>query len=366
MNNPGKTGRPALGAAVLGCGSIGLLHAKALMGVEGARLVAVADVRPERAGAIASRFGVTGCSSLEELLSLPGVDLVSICTPSGTHGWLGAEVARAGRHVVLEKPIDVRLEAADDVIAVSKAAGVVLSVISQHRFDPGVVALKAALDRGDLGRLVLVEARAWWYRTQAYYDSDSWRGTAALDGGALMNQGVHLVDLLLHLLGPVSSVFARAKTVAHEMEREDLALALVEFENGVLGSLCVTTASHPGVPETLAVTGSSASVVLEAGSVLSWEVDERFSRDLDRGCHLQPGPNGVQRRPSAAIGSQKLAVTAHRAQLQDVVDAISGGLPPAVTGEDARMALALVQAAYESAHLGRAVTLANSDAADQG
>ncbi len=335
-----------LGAAVLGCGSIGPLHAEALADVEGARLVAVADVRPERAHSLAGRHGVTACSSIDELLALPEVDLVCVCTPSGTHGELGSQVARAGKHVVLEKPVDVSLKAADGVIAACAAEGVVVSVISQHRFDAGVIALKEALRRGDLGPVVLAEARAWWYRAQSYYDSDTWRGTAALDGGALMNQGVHLVDLLIHLLGPVRSVYARGKTAAHKMECEDLALVSIEFESGVLGSLCVTTASYPGAPETLAVTGSSATVVLEAGSVLSWQTDERSAYDLDPGPHGS-GPSAAS-AASAAAGSRHLAVTAHRAQLQDVVDAIHEGRPPAVTGADGREALELVRAAYDS------------------
>jgi predicted dehydrogenase len=347
-----------LGAAVLGCGSIGPLHAEALAGVEGAHLVAVADTRPERAHSLAGRYGVTACSNVDELLALPEVDLVCVCTPSGTHGELGNQVARAGKHVVLEKPVDVSLEAADGVIAACAAEGVVLSVISQHRFDAGVIALKEALRRGDLGPVVLAEARAWWYRAQSYYDSDIWRGTAALDGGALMNQGVHLVDLLIHLLGPVSSVYARGKTAAHKMECEDLALVSIEFESGVLGNLCVTTASYPGAPETLAVTGSSATVVLEAGSVLSWQTDESSSYDLD------PGPRGAgPSAASAAAGSRNLAVTAHRAQLQDVVDAIREGRPPTVTGADGRKALELVRAAYDSFCSGQPVRIGLEKAA---
>jgi predicted dehydrogenase len=339
-----------VGAGVLGCGSIGPLHAEALAGITGARLVAVADARPERARALAARHGVAWGSSLEELLAVDGVDLVCICTPSGTHAALGAQAALAGKHVVLEKPIDVTLEAADRVIAAARSAGVVLSVISQHRFDAGVAAVKEALQRGSLGKISLAEARAWWYRTQAYYDSDAWRGTEALDGGALLNQGVHLVDLLLYLLGSAKAVFARTKRVAHDMECEDLALVSVEFASGAVGSLSVTTASYPGCPETLGVTGSSASVVLEAGSVVSWQTDEHSAYDLAPAA-------GNPRPPSAALGSANLAVAAHRAQLQDVVDAVREGREPAVTGEDGRRALALVRAAYDSARSGRQVEL---------
>jgi len=355
----GKLGKPlvanaregkVVGAAVLGCGSIGPLHAEALAGVKGARLVAVADIRPERARALADRYGVRWASGADELLGAEDVDLVCVCTPSGTHAALGVQAARAGKHVLLEKPIDVALDAADEVIAAAKSAGVVLSVVSQHRFDAGVTALKQALEAGSLGKISLAEARAWWYRTQAYYDSDTWRGTEALDGGALLNQGVHLVDLLLYLLGPAKKVFARTKRVAHDMECEDLALVSVEFASGVVASLSVTTASYPGSPETLGVTGSSASVVIEAGSVSSWQTDEHSAYDL--------APAAGRPTPaSAALGSANLAVTAHRAQLQDVVDAIAQGQQPAITGEDGRRALELVRAAYASARSGREVEL---------
>lgn len=351
MSGPGA-GASLVGVGIVGCGSIGPLHAEAIGRVEGARLVAVADIRKDRAATLASRYGVSACASVEELLSQPGVDLVCVCTPSGTHGDLGAEVARAGRHVVIEKPIDVSLERADGAIVAADTAGVVLSVVSQHRFDAGVVALKEALCRGDLGKISLAEGRAWWYRTQAYYDSDSWRGTAALDGGALMNQGVHLVDLLLHLLGPVKSIFARAATVAHEIECEDLAIVSAEFRSGAFGSLAVTTASYPGAAETLGVTGSRASVVLEAGSVASWHVAEDSAYDLGPGLSA-----GAHHPTSAASGSANLAVTAHRAQLQDVVDAVRFGRAPSVTGEDGRRALEFVLAAYESASSGREVLL---------
>jgi len=342
-----QAGEEPVRAGVLGCGSIGPLHAEALSGVKGARLVAVADLREERARSLAARYGVKWASSLDDLLATEGIDLVCICTPSGTHGALGAQAARAGKHVVVEKPIDVTLEAADELIAAAKSSGVVLSVISQHRFDAGVAALKEALEHGSLGRISLAEARAWWYRTQAYYDSDTWRGTEALDGGALLNQGVHLVDLLLYLLGPAKSVFARTKTVAHEMECEDLALVSVEFASGVVASISVTTASYPGSPETLGVTGSSACVVLEAGAVVSWQTDEHSAYDL--------APAAGSRQASAALGSANLAVSAHRAQLQDVVDAIREGREPAIGGHDGRRALELVRAAYTSARTGQPV-----------
>jgi predicted dehydrogenase len=333
-----------VGIGLVGCGTIGPLHARAVAGIEGARLVAVADLRRERSEKLAAEHGVTACSSMDELLGTPGVDLVSICTPSGTHGELGAQAARAGRHVVVEKPVDTTMQAARDLVEACHKAGVVLSVISQHRFDPGTQRLKATLDAGGLGRVLLAEGRVWWYRSQGYYDAGSWRGTYAQDGGALMNQGIHTVDLLLHLLGPVRSVFARATTAAHRMEAEDLLVANLAFASGVLGVLSVTTASFPGVPETVAVTGTSANVVLEAGSVRTWDQDEAA---------LGKAPETAGTTlASAALGSRHLGETAHRLQLADVVSAIRNDHAPAVRGEDGLAALGLVLAAYESARTG--------------
>lgn len=341
--------RPSIGIGLLGCGTIGPLHARAIRGIKQAELVAVCDVRKERAEALATEHGVLACASLDELLAVPGVDLVSVCTPSGTHGELGTKIAEAGRHVIVEKPIDTSTDAAEALIKACERAGVVLSVISQHRFDPGVQRLKAALEADALGKILLAEGRVWWYRSQAYYDQDSWRGTYAQDGGALMNQGIHTVDLLLHLLGPARSVFARAATAAHQMEAEDLLVANIAFSSGVLGVLSATTASFPGSAETVAVSGTAANVVLEAGSVRSWDQDEQLL-----GKPTQITANSLA---SAALGSRNLGETAHRLQIADVVDAIINDRPPEIRGEDGLLALNFVLAAYESARTGTDVAL---------
>lgn len=337
-----------LGVGVLGCGTIGPLHAQALQGVEGAQLLAVADVRGERAQELAARHGVKACSSLEELLAVPGLDIVCICTPSGSHAELGVQVANAGRHVVVEKPVDTDLEAAKRLVRSCAAAGVELSVIFQHRFDPGVERLRSALKAQELGPIALVEGRAWWLRSQGYYDADAWRGTYAMDGGALMNQGIHLVDLMVHLFGPVESVGARAATIAHRMEAEDTVVANMKLASGALGVLSVSTASYPGTAETLSVSGPRANVRLEAGDVATWEV----TSDAPVPAHADIVA------PSAALGSRGLAVTAHRAQLQDVVGSVRSGRQPSVSGEDGCRALAVVLAAYESARTGCSVATA--------
>jgi UDP-N-acetyl-2-amino-2-deoxyglucuronate dehydrogenase len=340
--HPATATGDVLGIGILGCGTIGPLHAEAAQGLTGARLVAVADRLVERAQKLAAHHGVEACRSVQELLAVPGVDLVCICTPSGTHAELGTQVAQAGRHVVVEKPMDTNLAAAAQLARSCAAAGTELSVISQHRFDDGVVRLRQALRTGELGPVALVEGRAWWYRSQHYYDADEWRGTYAMDGGALMNQGIHLVDLILHLFGPARHVGARVATQAHAMEAEDTAVAHMQLASGAVGALSISTATFPGAAETLAVSGPRASVSLQAGQVSSWELvdGERMGSCAERGAF------------TAALGSKGLDVTAHRAQLQDVVDAVHRGEHPAVGAKDGWDALALVLAAYESARTG--------------
>ncbi|HET9058834.1 MAG TPA: Gfo/Idh/MocA family oxidoreductase [Acidimicrobiales bacterium] len=337
-----KAGKKSVGIGVLGCGTIGPLHAAAAEGLGGAHLVAVADMVPERAAKLAAHHGVRACAGIQELLALPGVDLVCVCTPSGTHAELGVQVAEAGRHVVVEKPIDTNLDAAGRLARSCAGAGVELSVIFQHRFDAGVSRLRDALAKGEIGPVAMVEGRAWWYRPQSYYDADAWRGTYAMDGGALMNQGVHLVDLMLHLFGPAREVGARVTTAAHAMEAEDSAVVHMQMASGALGVLSVSTATFPGVAETLTVSGPRAGVSLQAGQVSSWKV-AGGDRTEARG----------EAAFSAALGSKNLAVDAHRSQLQDVVDAVRSGGRPAVGAKDGWDALALVLAAYGSARTGR-------------
>lgn len=357
-----------VGVGLVGCGAVSGLHLRALAGLEHARLVALADVRADRAAERAAEFdslvaarGRSGSagrspvavySDLESLLSDPRVELVDVCTPSGTHAVLGAAALAAGRHVLVEKPIDVSLSAATDLLVAWRRAGRQASVVSQHRFDDGSRQLASALAAGRLGRVVLGEGQAHWWRTQAYYDADAWRGTRALDGGALSNQGVHLVDQLCWLLGPVEAVFARADTVAHRMEAEDVLVATLRFQSGALGGLAVTTATKPGAPETLFVGGTEGSVLLRAGAVVDWVVpgDEAiFSAGIDP-AGSAPGGAGVPQ--SAATGSGGLAAEAHRRQLADVVAAVRTGRPPSVSLEDGWRALAVIDAAYRSVESG--------------
>src|SRR5258708_5532124 len=265
------------GFGIIGCGVIAPTHASAVAALPNARLVAVADAVPEKARSFAAEHGVAWDADPGALLARPDIDVVSVCVPSGRHADIGVEAARAGKHLVMEKPLEITVEAADRLLDAAASAGVQLTVISQHRFDPGPRRLRELVDQGRLGRLILGDAVVKWYRSQGYYDSCDWRGTWAVDGGgALMNQGVHYVDLLCWIMGEVEEVTALCATQAHIIEVEDVALALLRFRSGAVGVLQATTAAYPGLPERLEVSGTGGTVIVEAGEIRVAELADQL------------------------------------------------------------------------------------------
>ena len=341
------------GFGIVGTGVIAAMHAAAIETLPGARLVAVTDVAAETAAAFAAARGCAAEPSLDALLARPDVDVVCVCVPSGQHAEVGVRAARAGKHLVVEKPIDVTLASADRLIEAARAAGVTLTVISQHRFDPGLIELKRLLGGGALGRLVLAEASTKWYRTQGYYDSAAWRGTWAMDGGSLMNQGVHYVDLLRWCMGPVTEVTAVCATQAHQVEVEDTALAIVRFGSGAVGTIMSSTAAFPGFPQRLEVTGTDGTVIVEDGRI----VRRAFGAQAGTDPPADPGDGQV----GAAADPAAIDVAGHAAQIADLLAAIEEGREPAVDGQAGRDALEIVCAVYESARTGRPVSVSRGD-----
>jgi len=340
------------GFGIVGAGVIGAMHADAIATLPGARLVAVTDVAAGAAAAFAAARGCAAEADLDALLTRADIDVVCVCVPSGLHAEVGTRAAKAGKHLVVEKPIDVTLAAADRLIEASRAAGVALTVISQHRFDPGLIELKRLLGDGTLGRLVLGEASTKWYRTQAYYDSAGWRGTWTMDGGSLMNQGIHYVDLLRWCMGPVTEVTAVCTTQAHQIEVEDTALAIVRFSSGAVGMILSSTAACPGFPQRLEVTGTKGTVIVEDGQIVR--------RAFGTGAQAADGSGGTGddgAAPGAAADPAAVGVASHAAQIADLLATIDEGREPAVGGEAGRDALEIVCAAYTSARSGRTVTL---------
>ena len=340
------------GFGIVGAGVIAPFHARSIAELANARLVAVADAVPERARDLATQLDVESVE-VDALLARSDIDVVCICVPSGQHAALGGRAAAAGKHVVVEKPIEITLEAADRLIAACRDNGVALSVISQHRWDPGVRELKQLVDSGGLGRLMLGDAIVKWYRTQEYYDSGSWRGTWSLDGGgALMNQGVHYVDLLQWVMGPVKNVVARARTLGHErIEVEDIALAILTFASGAVGILECSTAVYPGFLERLEISGTGGTVVVEAGKLKVRELKEEKGETSAYGGKVDAAASGAAQDPA------DISYYGHREQLKDVLDAIERGRPPDIDGHEARKPLEIILAVYASARSGEIVTL---------
>ena len=344
------------GFGIVGAGVIAPTHAKAIDALPAARLIAVTDVVPDRAEAFGEKYGCHVEPDLDALLARTDIDIVSVCVPSGLHAEVGVQVAAAGKHLVVEKPIDVTMAAADRLIHAARAAGVVMTVISQHRFDPGLVELRRLLDSGALGRLVVGEAATKWYRTQGYYDSAAWRGTRALDGGALMNQGIHYVDLLRWSMGPVAEVTAVCATQTHQMEAEDVALATLKFSSGAVGTIVASTAIFPGFAQRLEISGTGGTVVIEDGEIVHRAFSAEVPEPGDRGSQLGTGASV----PGAAANASALGIASHVAQIADLMAAIDEGRQPLVTAESGRDALEVVCAVYESAREGRAIVLSGA------
>ncbi len=350
-SHAGGARRPR-GFGIVGAGVISSIHARAIGSLPGARLVAVTDVEPDRAKSLAAAHDCVAEPDLDALLARDDVDVVCVCVPSGLHAEVGIRAAAAGKHLVVEKPLDVGLEAADRLMEAARQAGVVMTVISQHRFDHGLLELRRLLDEGALGRLVLGQASTKWYRSQAYYDSAAWRGTWALDGGSLMNQGIHYADLLLWSMGPVAEVTALFSTQTHQIEVEDAALAVLRFASGALGTIVASTAIFPGSAQRLEISGTGGTVVIEDGEIIRCELS---ADGATAGQHGRGIANG--RAKAAAANPASLDIASHAAQISDLLDAIDEGRAPSVTAQDGRAALEIVCAIYESARDTRTVRL---------
>ena len=280
-----------LGFAIVGCGMIARFHARALAEIPGARLVALVSRNPAKAKALADALGIhcECCTDLDSVLARPDVHVVIVTTPSGAHMEPAVAAAEAGKHVVVEKPLEITLERCDRIIDACDRHGVQLCTIFPSRFGDANLTLKAAVDAGRFGRLTLGETTCKWWRPQSYYDEGGWKGTQALDGGgALMNQAIHNVDLLLWMMGPVTHISGFTATLAHErIEVEDTAVACLRFANGALGVIQAPTSVHPGLPKTIAVHGDHGTVVIEQDDVLRWDLTPETPR-TDRSRSASP------------------------------------------------------------------------------
>lgn len=345
----------ALGFGIVGCGMISHFHAKAIGDIRGAKFVACCSNRLPSAEKLANAYGATAYSNLEEMLADPAVDVVTICTPSGAHMEPAVAAAKAGKHVIVEKPLEVTLKRCDKIIQACEANGVVVSTIFPSRFHDSSQTLKTAIDAGKFGRLTMGDAYVKWFRTQQYYDSGAWRGTWELDGGgALMNQAIHSVDLLTWLMGPVSSITAQTTTLAHErIEVEDVAVATLNFENGALGVVEATTAAFPGMLKKIEIHGSTGSAVIEEEDIKTWQFAKMTAKDKKIAARLET----LTKTGGGAADPSAIGHAAHAHQFRDVIKAIKTGSKPAIDGYEGRRSVEIILAIYQAAKSGKTVQL---------
>ena len=344
------------GFAIIGCGMISEFQAKAIGALPDARVVGFFDTVPEMARRRAAEFGGRAFATVEELLADQSVQAVSICTPSGTHMEPSVQVARAGKHLMVEKPIEITVERVDAIIRACRETGVTLGAIFPRRFQDSSRLVKKTIEAGRFGRILLASVYIKWYRSQEYYDQGGWRGTWKLDGGgALMNQGIHGIDLLQWLMGGIREVWGLTATLAHErIEVEDAAAASVRFANGALGAIEGTTGSWPGAKIRIEIGGMKGSVVLEDESIMSWRFQDEGPADeeIRRKYGLQGNTAGAGAGDPRAISFE-----GHRLQFEDFVRAIRTKGRPYCSGEDARAAVAVITSIYRSAQEGRKITV---------
>jgi predicted dehydrogenase len=330
-------------------------HAKAIADIRGARLIGGFDTFAPSAERFARANDCKSYGRLKDLLADPEIDIVTIGTPSGAHLEPAVAAARAGKHIIVEKPLEVTLKRCDRIIRECEKAGVVLSTIFPSRFHESSQLLKRAVDAGRFGRLTVGDAYVKWYRTQEYYDSGAWRGTWKLDGGgALMNQAIHSVDLLYWLMGPVKRINAHTATLAHQrIEVEDVAVASLEFENRALGVIEASTAIYPGMLKRIEIHGSEGTAVLREEDLTVWDFarPNRADAALKKRMAAKTKTGGGASDP-AAIGHH-----GHTAQFKDVIKAIKSGSTPLVDGHEGRRSVEIILAIYKSAETGKAVDL---------
>ncbi|MCX7597360.1 MAG: Gfo/Idh/MocA family oxidoreductase [Armatimonadetes bacterium] len=338
------------GFAVIGCGNISDTHCEALQRLENARLVAVVDTVEEAARAKAEKWGCEWSTDLDRTLEREDIDVVNVVVPSGLHAEIGIRAAQAGKHVICTKPIDVTLDAIDRLIVACREAGVKLGATHQFRSYPVYRRIKQAIEDGRLGKLLYGSALVPWYRSPEYY-AGTWRGTWALDGGgALMNQSIHYVDLLVWLLGDVAEVAGFTDTMVHDIETEDAATAALKFRNGAHGAIRGATCTYRGYPARLEVHGERGTVQVVGEELRLWDVEGEEVED-----NPQAGREGGASDPMK--GMVGLAVKAHMEQIADLLRAIEENREPQLNGVEARRAVEVILAVYKSSQERRVVPL---------
>jgi predicted dehydrogenase len=329
---------------LIGGGNITDTHARAALAIPSVEISAIYGTHPDKTAKLCANYGGMPFADIEKFMAHRPMDLVIIGSPSGLHAEQGIKAARQKLHVLTEKPIDITTARADALISECETFNVKLGVLFQDRSKPDVHRLKNFLTEGALGKLILADAQVKWYRPPEYYANSSWRGKLALDGGgALMNQGVHTVDLLLWLVGDVVSVQAQMATALHNIEAEDTITALLEFANGAIGTLVATTSAYPGYPRRIELTGSEGTITLEHDKII------RADLKTPRPDLLGNESSDQNKSASSATVND---IRGHQALIEDFLRAMKTNSRPMCDGKEGRRSVALIEAIYESARSG--------------
>jgi UDP-N-acetyl-2-amino-2-deoxyglucuronate dehydrogenase len=340
-----------LGYGIIGCGVIAPWHARSVKKIADAELIAVCDIIPEKAEKLKTDFEAQyAYTDYRDLLAREDIDVVSICLPSGLHAAIGIEAAKAGKHIMCEKPLDITLENIDSFVRACHENDVKLACIFQRRTSKLWQLVKKTVDDGKIGKMVLASAYLKYFRSQEYYDSAGWRGTWELDGGgALMNQGVHMIDLLRWIMGPVDTLFSFADHLARKIEVEDTCVASIKFKSGAFGTLEGTTSVTPGMNHRFELHGETGSILIDGETIVKWGVPGEDKDEITAG--LQDNVGNAASDPTA------IAADGHEMQIADLIAAVKEDREPMIGGEEARKAVELILAIYQSAKTGQPVKL---------
>lgn len=336
---------------IIGCGVISATHGNAIAATPGATIAAACDILPAALSKFAATYSVPKTfSDYHEMLAQKDIDAICVCTPSGLHGEMAIAAAKAGKHLIVEKPIEITKAKLDALLLEIKKSGVKMASIFQRRMSPAAAQIKKAIEDGTFGRMVLADATMKYYRSPEYYKSADWRATWEMDGGgALMNQGVHGIDMVQWLMGGVKRVTARCATLARDIKVEDTAVAILEFKNGALGVLQGATTVHPAQETKIEVHGDKGSACLTENSITRWEIMGEKDKSAQFAAGLKAGGSAD---PTA------ISYAGHAAIVADLMGAVKENRDPFITGEAGRKAVDIILAIYESSKTGRPVDVA--------
>ena len=346
------------GFGIIGAGIISDIHAQAINAIPNAKLVGVYTPNKNKSQAFADKYNCESYDTLEAMLAVASIQIVCVCTPSGIHLDPAIQSLNAGKHVVIEKPLEVSLEKCDQIIEAADKAGLKTAVIFPSRFYDASQQIRQAIDEKRFGNLALGDAYVKWSRSEAYYKSAAWRGTWKLDGGgALMNQGIHSVDLLQWYMGDVAEVQAVMTNVKHKtIEVEDTVVATLHFENGALGVIQCSTAVYPGALKRIEIMGTSGTAILEESNLIKWQFEQPAANDeaIQKSMSAKTVSHGGVSNPA------DISFYGHQKQLEDMIVSVQTNKKPLIDARDGRKSVAIVLAIYESARSGKKVRLINS------